>query len=436
MIFARRALQRRLDELRVTCSENVVAAWAARLNKAGRDRLAAMWEVVVVHALTRQGEVTIETTLPSGRRPDVTFAGPVAFVADITTVSDEGLDEANPFADLLREIERAKGRLGLPVGGVDLSVYSKEITGNRGRKRVLRLPPRKRLRELVDEIVGPALKAQIQQGERVMRVVVDNATAGFTLTVDPARAPYSGGSYAAYAAPTIRDDNPLYRALRSKARQLRGAEGRVGVIVGDGSTDALLGGARGPSTLTPRAICQEFLRQHQSISFVLILTLHEQARPTWTAATPERRVEPVLVARDGDPSTSSLEAVFRAAVAAMPRPVNSPVNGALRARETGYDLGHHGGYQMSHSKIRISAREMLEVLAGQRTLADEGARNVGAGRASGRTNSPGLEKAFGQRLREGRLPVDIRIVRGGEDDNDDWVEFDFAAPDPAISPLR
>src|SRR5438552_17661 len=124
MIFARRALQRRLDELRKVLPSAVVAGWATRLNVPGRDRLSAMWEVAVIHALSKLGEVEVETALASGRRPDVAFSGSTAFVADVTAVSDEGLDDANPFSELLGEIERAKSKLGLQIGGVDLNVAS------------------------------------------------------------------------------------------------------------------------------------------------------------------------------------------------------------------------------------------------------------------------------------------------------------------------
>lgn len=61
-------------------------------------------------------------------------------------------------------------------------------------------------------------------------------------------------------------------------------------------------------------------------------------------------------------------------LAEFPAPVNMPVNGALRAREADYETGHHGAYGMSKGKIRIGSRELLEILAGLRTLDDNGRR--------------------------------------------------------------
>lgn len=436
MIFARRALQRRLDELRTCLPAEVVAAWAARMNKPGRDRMAAMWETVVIHALSKQGDLSVEGTLASGRRPDIAFAGTVSFIADVTSVSDEGLDEANPFSELLAIIEKAKGKLGMPIGGVDLSVDNTEIVNSRGRRRILRLPTRKRLQELVDQRIMPVLRSQMAEGATVLRVVIDEEAVGFTVTIDPVKSPYSSGHYASYTTPTIKDDNPLYKALKAKAKQLRGVEGRSGVIVGDASTASLSGDRVGQTTLSPLAIVQEFMRQHQSVDFVLLLTVREQRAGLWGAAPTVRTIAPTLVARPGIPEAAALKALFEGAVGDMPRPVMSPTNGALRAREAEYDLGHHGAWKMSGLKVSMSARELVEVLAGRRTLADGGTKYVEASRKLGRSDPSRLQQAFERHLSQGRLPSDIRVVKGGEDDNDDWVEFDFDITDPAISPLR
>jgi hypothetical protein len=51
MIYQRRALQRRLNELRGVLDDEAVSKLADRLNRAGKDRLAAMWELIVLHGL-------------------------------------------------------------------------------------------------------------------------------------------------------------------------------------------------------------------------------------------------------------------------------------------------------------------------------------------------------------------------------------------------
>ena len=143
-----------------------------------------------------------------------------------------------------------------------------------------------------------------------------------------------------------------------------------------------------------------------------------------------------MVARSGIPEAAALKALFEKAVGDMPQPAMSPTNGALRAREAEYDLGNHGAWKMDSLKVSMSARELVEVLAGRRTLADGGAKYVEASRNLGRSGPNRLQQAFERHLNQGRLPSEIRVVKGDEDDNDDWVEFDFSLPDPAISTLR
>lgn len=116
-MFSRRSLQHCLDEIRKAVSEETHADLVRRLNTANTHRLAAMWELLVIHGLRDQGSLTIEEEKVTGKRPDITFEGSVSFVADVTTVSDEGHDEENPYDELSKEIERQKTKLGVPIGG-------------------------------------------------------------------------------------------------------------------------------------------------------------------------------------------------------------------------------------------------------------------------------------------------------------------------------
>jgi len=73
MIYRRRALQRRLDELRDVLDGDAVDKLAERLNRAGKDRVTAMWELVVLHGLSKCGAFRNEVALASLRRPDILF---------------------------------------------------------------------------------------------------------------------------------------------------------------------------------------------------------------------------------------------------------------------------------------------------------------------------------------------------------------------------
>ncbi|NTF55041.1 hypothetical protein G6K93_16010 [Agrobacterium rhizogenes] len=436
MIFARRALQRRLDELRKKIGDDAVNGIVARLNVPGKDRVAAMWEVVVFHGLAACGALESELALPTGRRPDVWFNGNnIQFVADVTSVSDEGLDDQNPHAELAKLIEKAKAKLRLPIGGLELRVHSRQEKSSRGSRRILKLPPRKQLVGFVDQEVLPKLREQLDAGAKVLRLSVDDDDVGIEIVIDPTRSPISTYGFAAYDVPTIKDRNPLYNALKSKAGQLRSAPGVAGVILGDADCAALAERQPTQQSVSAEDIAKELLRQYSSLDFVLLLSVGEDRRPFFPPTEPRRHVHAHLMVQDGSTIRESLSCVFRAMIEEFPQPVNMPANGALRAREQHYEMGYHGGNRLSGPKIRLSSRELVEVLAGLRTLDDNGARNVDAARRLPSRPSD-TAAAFSRQLSMGRLPIRINLEKTDENDNDDWVEFEFGDPDPAIAPFK
>jgi len=396
--------------------------------------MAAMWEVVVFHALARLGELTLEAPLVSGRRPDVHFAGgELSLVADVRAVSDDGMDEENPYYELSQAIETAKTKLHLPIGGVNLQVHAKVEHTAKGQRRTLRLPKRGKIQNFVRTEIIPRLREQIDAGETVLQLSFDDDMVGIDLTIDPTGSPYSSGCFAAYDVPTIKTRNPLYNALKSKAAQIKGAGCLSGVIVGDADCRALGAHRSYQGDLTGPEIATEFLRQYSSVGFVLLLTIDEESQPWPRLDHPRRRIIPVLVVQPGKPWATALDALFRDMISAMPTPHRTPVNGALRAREREYDIGHHGAYQMNGRTIRVSAREVMETLAGRRSLADGGAKYPAAVPADADTR---VRQMFENYLRQGRLPTRIEVIPGGPEEEDDYVEFTFGDPDPAISPLR
>jgi hypothetical protein len=86
---------------------------------------------------------------------------------------------------------------------------------------------------------------------------------------------------------------------------------------------------------------------------------------------------------------------------------------------------------MNSIKLRVSARELMEVLAGQRTFEDAALGASGDGMLKSE-----ISKRFARELSLGRLPADISVIPGGENESDDWIEFRFDFTDAAISRFR
>jgi hypothetical protein len=436
VIFARRAIQRRLDELRPTLGAHVVSQLAARLERTGKDRLAAMWEVVTLHGLSSLGTLQHEVRLETGRKPDIYFeTDNISITADVTTVSDEGLHEQNPANTLSELIHREQGRLGLPVGGVHLQIDSREKHTRRGYRIELCLPERRRLPELVRNKIVPVLKEQVGNGAQVFSVSVKDGTTSLRVIIDPKKAPYSSTSYSSYDIPFIRDNNPLYKALKGKAKQLREASGLVGIIVGDSSSRTFDKTPIGAGHVSSGTIAAEFLRQHSSIGFVLLISVNEEQH-TWYQPGGRRKWLDAGLLFNGDAKVRArLHTLFETMLVAFPKPVRTPINASIQAKERGFGLGHHGGFTMSGNSIKVSAREVLEVLSGRCSVDEINKKGdaTSRGRTSGPNTMPRLIELY---LSQGRLPTQISIIKTDENDCDDWIEFEFGPPDPAITPFQ
>jgi hypothetical protein len=431
MIFTRRAIQRCLDELRVLSREDLEGL-VLKLNEPDAARLPAMWEVIILHALSGLGRVAYEVPQASGRRPDITFRGSgVAFTADVTCVSDAGLDAVNPVEELSDAIEACKARLGLPVGGMSLKVEGERSRTKRGERTSLLLPPRGKIEQFVRKQIEPSFREQLASGATVLEFSVDQPGVRFSVRVAGER--FNNTSYPSYNAPGSLTLNPLYNALSNKAKQLRGIEGRKGVIVCDGDCASLQPSSPLRSRFTDRQILEEFLRQNSSIHFALAVTVKED-QTSWMRGPSKPYLVATLVVQSGLSEAASLDTLFRQMIERMPQPKDTPVNAALRAREPGFGWGKHGGYSMSRSSLKMSSRLLVEVLAGRRSIKELHKFHRWRFPSDPQDNNT-MVNPFARWLSEGKLPVSI-VVEADPEGTDDWVEFKFGEPDPAVSVFR
>lgn len=434
MIFSRRALQWRLTQLRAVFDPDTADGLVQRLNVPGKKLLGAVWETVVLHALSECGTVRNEVPLPSGRRPDIAFqVRGLSFTADIRSVSDDGLEQSNPYRELAAILEEAKKKLRLPIGGMDLVVHSRREEARGGTRTLLKLPPRAQLRHFVTDRIVPVLREQMGRGETVLRVEIDDGQNGFEITIDPKKSPYSSGSFAAYDLPRIKDRNPLFSALKDKADQLRGAPGLTGIIVGDGGCGAISSQSTRPGEMTAEPIIADFFRQYSSVGFVLVLGVSEIKKDWFTPTLYQNQAR--LFVQEGLADREALQSLFTKMRSHFPEPQMTPVNGAHRAREDGYGRGYHGGYTLSGKTITIGLRELTEILAGLRTLGENDEKAAAEARQKGIDPDP-VGSAVRRHLAEGRLPVSIELIKAGESDDDDAVKVEFGDADPAIAPFR
>src|SRR5262245_34504752 len=120
-VFARRSIQRQVDELSNILTEEQVKALVGRLNQENSQSLAAEWEVFVLCALSNLGNLQHEVSAGGPSRADVVFNArddPSArFAADITCVSDDSALKHSPVEEFMELVRRRASKLGITGGG-------------------------------------------------------------------------------------------------------------------------------------------------------------------------------------------------------------------------------------------------------------------------------------------------------------------------------
>ncbi len=430
-IFSRRILQRMLQANARFLPASATARHVAGLNDATPQSIDTGWEVAVLSGLARLGTVLHERPVKSGRRPDVLFrCRRGKFVGDITTVSDAGVTQRNPRPLFEREFMRRVRSVGLPGNGFGVRVGSRVEGSGRSRRVVLALPRAAQMREVVEREFAAFLSeigaapSQVRQHRRHSELV------DVTVTYDPAE-PYFTAGYRSYDLPQSLTNNPLYLSLKRKADQLRGLREATVVFACDGGSMSLRSPRAGVETVSTAQIIARFFSEHR-LSAVCTLTIEDRPRlPLQLPQPPVLRSAVYLNPRQR--AGSWLQDVLSALAHSLPAPeqrAENALNYLAVASRRRSGTSFWGGYTVTDNTIRLSARSVLELLAGKVTV-EEFQRAHGFISWQGRraVNPPA---AF---LSAGRLITASRIERV-ENEDDDWLVLEFGDPDPAVTPFR
>jgi hypothetical protein len=422
-VFSRRTIQTLLDGLNSHLSEADVAELVRRLNTP-RARIAATWEIAVCYGLSKIGGISFQTPLPSGKRPDVVFSIPdmISFVADVTTLSDDGYQDIEGFSDDFVSLVRKTG--------LDPNKFHTNIGAERiGHKVRLRIPEPSRRLEMLRTHLVPFLREIKQGGDDKVSRTFSEPDLGLTVSYDRQQR-YMGSNYRSFNQARSVDQNPLRRRLAVKASQLKGAEGLAGVIVCDGGSSLLSGGAgRDMDAFSADDIIKQFLRSTSSVDFVFAIT----SRRGFGA-----RADCSFEGRSWtlDPTAKPLiDKIMRSMLTKLPQPIYDAANAARQAeqKDTRFGTRADTSYSTDGEKIMsigISARHLLEILAGKHSPAD-----IDTICGEPYEDVPGFPNPFKQVLARGQLIKEIKIepITGKDDDE---ITIIFGEPDPAAAPFR
>jgi hypothetical protein len=175
-------------------------------------------------------------------------------------------------------------------------------------------------------------------------------------------------------------------------------------------------------------IINQFLRDHRSIDFVLTLVpTHKGFR--LTLSPQNHALIATLYPKDIEPLPWL--APIKDFPSRLPQVQNTAQNARYGAewkqanKKWNESPSFRGGATVSRKQIKISARDLLELLAGKlRQDAFEALPFMAR------------QNPFLNKLSNGQLITAMRIEKDETDSDDDWVVFEFGNPDPAVSPFR
>jgi hypothetical protein len=381
----------------------------------------------VCYGLSRAGNLSFHSPLPSGSKPDVAFSLPdiqqILFVADVRTVSDDGYHSENPIEDFLTDFVTV-----VRSGGADPSKFGFRIESRKSGRRIkLLMPePAQRLSTLQKHVL-PFVREIAKGGFDKLQRTFSEPDLAMTISYDRQQR-YMNWSHRPYTQAKSIDKNPLGNALEKKADQLKGVEALAGVILCDGGCSLLSGRMRDIDAFSADEIIQKFLRSSSSIDFVYTIT------PRCKRFNEDCHFEGYLWFRD--PTTKTLiEPIMLSALNNLPAPIFDAQNAAIQAEKKGYDFGARAkdfSYNFGDKivSVNMSARRLLEILAGKHSASEIDSICGGEN-----DDPPGWPNPFKKALAKGQLIKEI-VIEPISGRDDDQVTINFGEPDPAVSPFR
>jgi len=434
-LFTRRVLQKCLDDNAEFVSTDVLRNWVQRLNRVSNDYVATEWEVVLLRAFARFGKVRHEP--PLGRRSvDLVFEssdGKLQFAADIVAISDQPLHEKNPIDRFRDEFNKRIEKAKINTGRFIFQVEEEQPVASRGtgRKRRLLLPPVSQFSTHVFNAAFDDYIESIRKEPRRLRnhpVHHRSPDVAINIQYQPGVGRGAGSaSYGTYTSTTVKDNNPLFNALKSKAVQLRqsGYSGNRGIIVCDRGS-RIFTEMSNWATFNMDEVIGDFFRQNGSVSFVV--TMGIRSRLSTLGGRSRLCVEPKLFVRSTDRAIDWVPGLNRLVLQvtdSLPELYQTPENAMISMdwnRSTMHTKPYLGGWEMTRNDVLLSARELLDLLAGrldQKRFAEH--HDAGGG-----TNIFSIFRSHG------RMIIAASVEHRPEED-DDEVILRFGDGDPAVS---
>lgn len=437
-IFGRRQLQRMLNELGPWLTRDKTKDLLKRLENVAPDQaLPAEYELGLTWGVSKIATLQIDrlmgTRTPDIYSPDLLTSGPL--VADVAALNDVSLSGAGVM-------RRARNIINLTCDEIcrrssehlqytfrEKSGYSR-TSGGTSKLYRHRLVTRD---FQMDQTLRDALKLWLANGPPSQSLTWNSRQIGVVIewrgSVHPMTNVFCTMPSLAY---DLRD-NPLYRVLKMKSRQLRNApEGiRRAIFLGDAGC-SLLRDLRPVGswydTFSGQQIIQAFLGEDRSIDLVVVFSVKREWSNSTNSSGDRRVLRPDAF---GQHETVPEEDFRRLELltSILPKPYLGGYQayswheqGMCSPDARGKYLPVHMSIGRERMTFRISARAVQELMAGK--LSPETFRDW----SFGKDNPVSLQLAAGRTISA------VRFEPKGDDEDDDYLVFEFRE-DPAATEL-
>ena len=168
--------------------------------------------------------------------------------------------------------------------------------------------------------------------------------------------------------------------------------------------------------LDARDIISTFLSNYRAVDFVLAILIDGDSSGL-SGPDHLRVITKAYVLRADNPAMPLVGYLNERLALNLPNPENIPIN-AYGLENEGKTF--NGGGVMAGQSIKMSSRAVMSLLSGQTSQEDF------------MRDNPHVKEKFAQAVREGRMLKEAKIESCPQRD-DDWIEFNFSEPDPAVS---
>jgi len=388
--------------------------------------LATIWEVAVLNALSKIVKVEHEPDL--GSRPDIIYrANGETVIADVRAVSDRERHRANPVDELNDEFANRvaplieaglKGGFSLAIGPTTFRPQKLETDATE-----LNIPRVEQFEEVVFNTGFEDFLCSLRSSPNEHHSYrINNCNCNLVFTFSPNSNGWTLDKFR-YTQSTMLRFNPVWNALHKKSCQLGKVTvpGHRGIILCDGDCDTLRDNSEWDH-YGADDIIRGFLCEENSIEFILTLApVHNGFR---LDLSPENHsVVGRLIYRAVD--FPAWLVPIRDLSTKLPQIRSTALNARYEAGQWSSGSNFRGACNVSENQIRMSARDLLELLAG--VLRQDAFESL-----------PFMVRSnpFLNKLANGQLITDVRIEKDKTDADDDWAVLEFGNPDPAVSPFR